>query len=97
MHPKFAVDPHHYVRAFLVLQKDLLELFDYIEPADKNLTGTTNTSQAKATGESRPPCPAHGPQFCFDMNGYRGADRSPRSTTTKARERCASSCSWIAS
>lgn len=37
MHPKFAVDPHHYVRAFLVLQKDLLELFDYIEPADKNL------------------------------------------------------------
>ncbi len=37
MHPKFAVDPQHYVRAFLIIQKDLLELFDYIEPADKNL------------------------------------------------------------
>jgi hypothetical protein len=35
-HPKYAVSPEHYVRAFRVLQKDLLELFDYVEPADKN-------------------------------------------------------------
>jgi hypothetical protein len=37
LHPKFARDPQHYVRAFLLLQRDLVALFDYIEPADKNL------------------------------------------------------------
>jgi hypothetical protein len=37
-HPKFAQSPEHYIRAFLLLLKDLQELFDYVEPADKNLT-----------------------------------------------------------
>ncbi len=37
-HPRFASSPEHYVRAFLLLLKDLRELFDYVEPADKNLT-----------------------------------------------------------
>ena len=37
LHPKFAQSPEHYVRAFLLIQKDLQELFDYIEPADKNI------------------------------------------------------------
>jgi len=37
-HPKFAQSPGHYVRAFLLLLKDLQELFDYIEPADSNLS-----------------------------------------------------------
>jgi hypothetical protein len=36
-HPRFAQSPEHYVRAFLILLKDLQELFDYIEPSDKNL------------------------------------------------------------
>src|SRR6266404_8469565 len=36
-HPKFAQTPEHYVRAFLLLLKDLQELFDYVEPADTNL------------------------------------------------------------
>jgi len=36
VHPKFAQSPEHYVRAFLLIQKDLQELLDYIEPADKN-------------------------------------------------------------
>lgn len=36
-HNRFAKDPEHYVRAFLLIQKDLRELFDYIEPADQNL------------------------------------------------------------
>ncbi|MEI9931553.1 MAG: hypothetical protein WDM89_13700 [Rhizomicrobium sp.] len=36
-HPKFAQDAAMYVRAFLLLQKDVQEIFDYIEPADKNL------------------------------------------------------------
>ena len=33
---RFAHDPQHYVRAFLLVQRDFLELFDYIEPADVN-------------------------------------------------------------
>ena len=37
VHPRFAQSPEHYVRAFLLLLKDLRELFDYVEPADKNL------------------------------------------------------------
>jgi hypothetical protein len=36
-HPAHAKSPEHYVRAFLVLQKDLQELFDYVEPSDQNL------------------------------------------------------------
>lgn len=36
-HAKFAVAPEHYVRAFLLIQKDLLTLFEYVEPADTNL------------------------------------------------------------
>jgi len=36
-HPRFAKDPEHYVRAYLLIQKDLRELFDYIEPSDQNL------------------------------------------------------------
>jgi hypothetical protein len=37
-HPKFATTPPvQYVRAFEILQKDILELFEYIEPSDSNL------------------------------------------------------------
>ena len=38
VHPKFAQAPEHYVRAFLLLLKDMQELFDFIEPADVNLS-----------------------------------------------------------
>lgn len=37
VHPKFAKEPEHYVRAFELIQKDLHEIFDYVEPADENL------------------------------------------------------------
>lgn len=37
LHPKFATDPRHYVRAFLLIQQDVLELFSYVEPSDANL------------------------------------------------------------
>ncbi|GAC1656014.1 MAG: hypothetical protein NVS4B3_21320 [Gemmatimonadaceae bacterium] len=37
LHPKFARAPGQYVRAFLLLQKDLQELFDFVEPAEQNL------------------------------------------------------------
>jgi hypothetical protein len=36
-HAKYDQDPEHYVRAYLLLQKDLEELFDYVEPSDQNL------------------------------------------------------------
>jgi hypothetical protein len=36
-HPKYAKSPEQYIRAFLLIQKDLLSLLDYIEPSDKNL------------------------------------------------------------
>lgn len=37
LHPRFARDPRHYVRAFLLIQQDLIHLFDYLEPSDTNL------------------------------------------------------------
>ncbi len=37
LHEDYANSPEHYVRAFLILQKDFLNLLDYIEPADSNL------------------------------------------------------------
>lgn len=37
-HRAYAKAPEHYIRAFLVIQKDLQELFDYIEPSDQNLS-----------------------------------------------------------
>ena len=38
MHRDFANEPQHYVRAFEVIQKDLQEIFDYVEPSDTNLS-----------------------------------------------------------
>lgn len=35
-HHGYAQDPRHYIRAFLLIQEDILDLFSYIEPADKN-------------------------------------------------------------
>ncbi|HMH21533.1 MAG TPA: hypothetical protein VK563_07150 [Puia sp.] len=34
---EYAESPHHYTRAFLLLQEDVKNLFDFIEPADINL------------------------------------------------------------
>ncbi|TGQ69668.1 hypothetical protein EN829_014215 [Mesorhizobium sp. M00.F.Ca.ET.186.01.1.1] len=38
LHPKYSVDSAHYVRALNVIQKDVVYLFDYIEPSDANLS-----------------------------------------------------------
>lgn len=35
-HPRYAESPESFIRAFLLIQKDLLTLFDYIEPSDIN-------------------------------------------------------------
>ncbi|MEL1245492.1 hypothetical protein AAEO56_14555 [Flavobacterium sp. DGU11] len=32
----YSQNPHHYTRAFLIIQEDILKLFQYIEPADIN-------------------------------------------------------------
>ncbi|AOS39377.1 hypothetical protein A0U95_11555 [Pseudomonas brassicacearum] len=37
LHKRYATDPRHYVRAFLLLQEDVLNLFAYVEPSDKNI------------------------------------------------------------
>jgi len=36
-HPVYAVAPSNYIRAFLLIQKDMQTLFEYLEPADQNL------------------------------------------------------------
>lgn len=38
LHSEFANSPAQYVRAFLLLLKDLKDVFDYVEPADVNLS-----------------------------------------------------------
>ena len=42
MHPKYANSPEQYIRAFLLIQKDLQILFDYVEPAENNLKCYSN-------------------------------------------------------
>jgi hypothetical protein len=37
LHQNYAESPENFVRAFLLIQKDVLELFDYIEPSCANL------------------------------------------------------------
>lgn len=35
-HPKFADEPLQHIRAFNLIQKDIIDLFDYVEPANTN-------------------------------------------------------------
>jgi hypothetical protein len=37
-HPKYSIKPSNYIRTYLLLQKDLLELLNYIEPHSINLS-----------------------------------------------------------
>lgn len=37
-HPSYSRRPANYIRSYLLLQKDLLDLFEYIEPAEANLS-----------------------------------------------------------
>lgn len=37
LHPKYATDPAHFIRPFLMIQRELQSLFDFIEPSDTNL------------------------------------------------------------
>lgn len=38
LHPKYADVPMQYIRAFILLLKDMQALFDYVEPSDRNLS-----------------------------------------------------------
>lgn len=49
LHKKFANDPQHFVRAFLMLQEDLMELFRFVEPADQNLQAYSHRIQQLLT------------------------------------------------
>lgn len=67
-HAKYAQSPEHYVRAFLILLKDLRELFDYVEPADGNLSCYSyriHTLLLRACVEVEANCKA-----ILDENGY---------------------------
>ena len=35
-HPRFAKAPQHYIHPFKIIQQDMLDVFEYIEPADVN-------------------------------------------------------------
>jgi hypothetical protein len=73
IHPKFAQSPEHYVRSFLLFLKDLQELFDYIEPADENLTCYSYRIQAlllRACIEVEANCKA-----ILKENGYERKDK----------------------
>lgn len=37
IHPKYTESRERYIRAYMLIQKDLQELFDYIEPSDQNM------------------------------------------------------------
>lgn len=34
---KYSILPEHYTRAYKIIQEDLMKLFEYVEPSDKNL------------------------------------------------------------
>lgn len=36
--PQYCESPEHYIRAFFIILKDFINLLDFIEPADKNLS-----------------------------------------------------------
>jgi len=72
LHPKYALAPEHYVRAFLILQKDLRELFDYVEPSDNNLgcySYRIHSLLVRACVEVEANCKA-----ILTENGYRKSD-----------------------
>jgi hypothetical protein len=71
LHPNYAPDATHYIRAFSILQGDLTKLFEYIEPADSN-EGTYSYRclelLLRACGEVEANCKA-----ILEQNGYTSA------------------------
>ncbi len=70
---RFAQDGEHYVRALTLIQKDLLELFDFIEPDDANgqaFSFRTHALHMRAAIEVEANCKA-----ILTENGYVKTDR----------------------
>jgi hypothetical protein len=73
LHPLYAPDATHYLRAFSILQGDLLRLFEYIEPADGNeATYSFRCLELliRACGEVEANC-----RVILEQNGYAGGGR----------------------
>ncbi len=71
LHPSYAPDATHYLRAFSILQGDLIRLFEYIEPADANESAYSFRCLellVRACGEVEANC-----RVILDQNGYAGA------------------------
>ncbi len=68
MHPNYAPDATHYLRAYSILQSDLLRLFEFIEPADTNEAAYSYRCLEvllRACGEVEANCKA-----IFESNGF---------------------------
>jgi len=37
LHPDYSKIPHHYIRCYLIIQQNLIDLFQFIEPCNQNL------------------------------------------------------------
>jgi hypothetical protein len=82
IHPKFAESPEHYVRSFLLLLKDLQDLFDFVEPADENLSCYSYRIQAlllRACIDVEANCKA-----ILKENGYERKDKFGKDTMNMA-------------
>lgn len=75
-HPDYARDAVYYIRAFSILQADLLKLFEYIEPADCNQTAYSYRCLdllVRASGEVEANCRA-----ILEANDYQLPPRRSR-------------------
>jgi hypothetical protein len=78
-HPQYAHEPVRFVRAFLLLQSDLLRLFEYNEPADQNsgcYSFRAHEILLRASIEVEANCKA-----ILGENGYKKAGRKARDWT----------------
>lgn len=85
IHSMYAQTPENYVRAFLIFLKDLEDLFDYVEPAEKNLPCYSYRIHAlllRACVELEANCKAilkeneYGKAGSWDMRDYRKIDKT---------------------
>jgi hypothetical protein len=86
-HARYAQDAEHYVRAFLLIQQDLHRLFEFIEPADRNLptySFRTHELLLRTCVEVEANCKAiltengYGGSANLSMNDYRRIDATHR-------------------
>jgi hypothetical protein len=93
-HPLFAASPEQYTRGFELLQKDVQTLFDYVEPADANLSCYSfriHELLLRVCVEVESNCKAillengYTKTSDFNMNDYRKIEMSHRLSSYKTR------------